>query len=644
MSFSVLSNVWNRVRLPITAAVVALGLFGSASGLNADEEASSATAPTRAVDHSSAELRQLRRWLEEKGRSQAPSMPHEARLAYRRGLTAWKSGEEAAAVSLVRGAADLDPSFAAPHLTLMQWFVTREPSQALLSGAALVHRLKNDFALQLELAGNALFVGITALYFALLATALILIGLHQHELRHVWQERLGILLSGRSAKLWAWTFLFLPWALGLGLGIPALVMLGMLWPVLKARERFVFVALVAMVAAAPIAPTLMGRLALPLRDQGAPFHNALALENAADPAEVQESLTGVALSEPDNGFAQFTLAWNARRAGDLSAAEAAYRHALEAWPNNDRALNNLGNLLAMQGQFTEALEYYERAASQAPRNAAPHFNASQVHTRLFNYGEASDEVARASALDFELVRSYQARTGDDLPLVDQWIAPATFWSALARVPADAVPAALPPGWGAMVETSGWPYAGLALGLALLGLALGLWWQRRMPLRTCSNCARPVCRRCAHRQREQALCSGCAAIAARAESPEFGRVLLGQQRRRVERIRGAVRAAFVALIPGVGLAAARRVFTAVTVMVGIACLVMPWLEARAPFALGTGLEVAFDTPGWLIAASWLLAYGLSILGFLTRPADAEPEASRASGRASLPFAEPPARAA
>jgi tetratricopeptide (TPR) repeat protein len=432
----------------------------------------------------------------------------------------------------------------------------------------------------------------------------------------------------------------------MGLGIPALVMLGMLWPVLKARERFVFVALVAMVAAAPLAPTLMGRLALPLREDGAPFHDALTLENAADPAAVEASLAGVALSEPDNGFAQFALAWNARRAGDLAAAEASYRRALRAWPNNDRALNNLGNLLAMQGRFTEALQQYEKAAAEAPRNAAPHFNASQVHTRLFEYGEASDEVARASALDFELVRAYQARTGDDLPLIDQWIAPATFWNALAQVPADAVPAALPPAWSGMVETSGWPYAGLALGLALLGLGLGLWWQKRMPLRACSNCARPVCRRCAHRQREQALCSRCAAIAARAESPEFGRVLLGQQRRRVERIRGAVRTAFVALIPGVGLVAGRRIITTVTLLVGIACLVQPWLGARSPFALGTGLEVAFETPGWMVAASWLLVYVFSILGFLTRPAETEPEASRAgsSNRASLPFAEPPARAA
>ena len=62
-------------------------------------------------------------------------LPAEARLAYRRGVIAWKAHQEPQAVSLLRGSANLDPSFVAPHLTLGWWFLTREPSQALLSWA-----------------------------------------------------------------------------------------------------------------------------------------------------------------------------------------------------------------------------------------------------------------------------------------------------------------------------------------------------------------------------------------------------------------------------------------------------------------------------------------------------------------------------
>ena len=642
MSFSHSRMKWNP--LP-WAAVVLMAMLAPASAPATEEEAAPPSPPAGGT-HAPAEVRQLRGWLDDKASAQAPSMRAEARLAFRHGLMAWKSGDEVNAVTLVRGAADLDPSFAAPHLTLMKWFATQEPSQALLSGAALIHRLKNDFPLQLELAGNLVFQGVTAFYLALLATALILIGLHQHELRHLWRERLGIVLSARSANAWSWTLLLLPWALGVGLGPPALAMLGMLWPVIKARERAVFVLLAIMIGAAPIAPTLIGRLALPLRGDGAPFHGVTAVEHAVDPADIEVRLRALADSQPDNGFVQFARAWNARRAGDLAIAEAGYRHALEVWPHDARALNNLGNLLAMQGHFEEALAQYEKAVTASPRNAAPHFNASQVHTRLFNYGEASDAVARASAIDFELVKSYQARSGDDLPLVDQWIAPATFWNALAKAAPLGVPAALPPVWDSMIETSGWPYAGLVLALALMSIGLGIWWQKRMPLRVCSNCHRPVCRRCAHRQREQALCSVCSATAARAESPEFGRVLLSQQRRRVERVRMAVQAGFVALVPGLGLAAARRVIGALVLLTVAAWLALSWFDARGPFALGSGFDVAFDAPAWLVGAAWIALFGFSILGYVTRPADAEADSGRAASpaRISPAFADPPARAA
>ena len=643
MSFSQSRMRWSRLG---RAALVLVPLLAAVPSWAAEEEATVSPAPVDRGGHAPPEVRQLHRWLEDKARSQAAAMPAEARLAFRHGLIAKRSGDEVNAVTLVRGAADLDPSFAAPHLTLMRWFLTQEPSQALLNGAVVIHRLKNDFLLQLEVAGNLLFQAVTALYFGLLGTALVLIGLHQHELRHLWRERLSIVLSARSSTVWAWAFLLLPWVLGIGLGLPAVVMLGMLWPVIRARERAVLVLLALMIGMAPIAPKLVGRLALPLRSEGAPFYGLIAVEHAADPEAADQRLRRLADTQPDNGFVQFARAWNARRAGDLAAAEDGYRHALQAWPEDARVLNNLGNLLAMQGRFEEALEQYRRASVSAPRNAAPHFNASQVHTRLFNYGEASDAVARASALDFELVKSYQARSGDDLPLADQWIAPATFWHSLAHAAPLSVPPALPPVWESMIETSGWPYALTVVFLTLAAVGLGIWWQKRMPLRACSNCSRPVCRRCAQRQREQALCVACATTAARAESPEFGRVLLLQQRRRIERVRNGVRAAFVALVPAFGLAAGRRVIGAFAVMTTTAWLALSWFDARGPFALGSGFEVAFQVPAWAWGVAGLVLYGLSIAAYMTRPSEpAESESGRStSSRLNPALAEPPARAA
>src|SRR5258705_76521 len=127
--------------------------------------------------------------------------------------------------------------------------------------AGLLERVRKDFMLQLALVGNALFYSVQALFFGILAAALILVVRYQRHLRHTWRERLESLVSPRSARAWAWALLVLPWALGFGLALPALTMFAMLWPTLRPRERSVFLGLVLVVGAAPLAPALMGRLA-----------------------------------------------------------------------------------------------------------------------------------------------------------------------------------------------------------------------------------------------------------------------------------------------------------------------------------------------------------------------------------------------
>jgi tetratricopeptide (TPR) repeat protein len=634
----------------VIAVIAVVAMSGLAAPARAGDAGASAAASSgaggSAVDRSPPDLRELDQWLAQKAQNQLVAMPSEARLAYRRGVMALKSHQDAQAVSLLRGAAELDPSFAGPHLTLAWWFLTREPSQALLSCASLLHRMRDDFPLQLELAANALFFAINALFFALLAAALILVGLHQHELRHIWRERLGVFLAPRSAKIWSWVFLLMPWVLGLGVALPALVMLAMLWPVLRVRERLVFAALGLLVIGAPFASTVVGRLALPLRSGGAPFYGVTTLGQRDETPDDHERVARLAAEHPKSPYLQYGLGWLDRRGGDLVGAEAAYRRTLELWPKSDAALNNLGNLLAMQGRFDEALKCYQRAVEVNPQNAAAFFNASQVHTRLFDYGSASEAVARASALDFELVKSYQSRSGEsgDLPLVDQWIEPLTFWTTLLQTSSEDVPTALPATWNAMIETSGWPFAAVVAALVLAGLGSGFWWQRKMPLRACSNCGRPVCRRCAQRLREVALCPECAVIAARAESGEFGRVLLLQQRRKIEHGRSMIRTAGAALVPGLGLLARQRVFASLVLLSATAWIATGWLGVPAPFGLSQALGAEQDANGWGIAVFAVLVYAISLLAYLRIPEAGPPDVRVTSSSRASGLSDPPARAA
>ena len=374
-----------------------------------------------------ADLRDLDAWVSYRMRAQLPMLPQEARLFYRRGLIAEKSGQDAEAVRLMRGASLLDPTFAAPHQALASWYLTREPSESLQECAAVLQLMRRDFLLQLDLVANAVFYVLHMLFFGLLGTGLLVLLVHQTELRHLWQERLGRIVSPTSARVWSWAMLLIPFFAGLGVAVPTLAFLGMLWPMLRFRERALTVLLAAAIAAAPFSAVIMGRLALPLRSDAAPFYGVGALENEPWSAPRQTTLAELAARDPDDPFAQFGLAWMARRGEDMNAAEAAYRRALTHWPHNDRVLVNLGNILAIEGRFDEALASYRSAIAARPENAAAWFNSSQVHTRLFDFRNASEAVSRASALDFELVQRYQNQSIDGaLPLADQWLEPRTF--------------------------------------------------------------------------------------------------------------------------------------------------------------------------------------------------------------------------
>lgn len=591
--------------------------------------------PALQPDGPPANLRDLAAWLDYKVRHHVASLPHEARIFYRRGLLAEQSHQHEEAVRLVRGASELDPSFAAPHFSLASWFLVREPSQMLLQYAAALELLRHDFALQLELAAEAFLIGLEALFLGLLAAGVIIVFLRHRELRHGWCERLGHFLTPGSARLWSWGFLLLPFTVGLGLALPTVAFLGMLWSTLRVRERVLFILLAGAVGTAPLLGGVIGRMSLPLREDAAPFFGVALIENEPYSRARQERLAALALTHPGDPFVQFGLGWTARHGGDLATAEEAYRHALVAWPDDGRVLNNLGNTLTMQGRLDEALACYQKAVAADPGNAPAHFNASQIYTQRFEYRNATRELSRASAIDFELVKSYQSLATADgwMPLVDQWIEPHTFWTALwnSGVPQAGGAGSLPPAWRPLIECSGWRFSALALLVGLLSVLWGLKQNRSLPLRACSNCGQVVCRRCAERRREHALCPTCAALEARAESPDFARVLLQQHRRRVRTIEHLLRTALATVIPGYGLLAFRHVFRAVLLLAAAAVLLRGWLGFGSPFVVQPRLApLGQELPLPVTVGLWVALYAVSLLGYFVQVTRTDAQAAAQGG--------------
>jgi hypothetical protein len=326
----------------------------------------------------------------------------------------------------------------------------------------------------------------------------------------------------------------------------------------------------------------------------------------------------------------FASGWMSRRTGDLPAAEGAYRRALELWPDDDRVMVDLGNTLLLQGHTDDALALYKKASDANAANAGAWFNQSQIHTQRYDYRAATDALSRASALNFDMVKTYQAQGSEDgVPgLVDQWIAPARFWRALTSQGALSTGhGALPPQWRARLETRGWTFTFVLLGLSAVAMWAGARQHRALPLRTCSNCGRVVCRRCSERRRELALCPRCVAAENRAESPDFARVLLLQQRRRTERFQHLIRTALATLVPGLGLVSFRRAFSPILLMTATAALLTGPLGGAPPFSFEPRLAVSgTDLPMPLQLAAWGLIYLWSVVGYFRLVAKAGQQAA------------------
>ncbi|NOT35013.1 MAG: tetratricopeptide repeat protein [Candidatus Eisenbacteria bacterium] len=581
------------------------------------------------------DLRTPEAWLSWQSINHIPALPVESRVFHRRGLDALHSGQVAEGIRLIRASAALDPGFVSPHARLARWYLYREPSQALHELGVLTHLLRHSFQLQFDVIANALFGLLHALFFGFLASGVVLVVVHERELRHMWEERLARVISPFTARVWTWVLLALPLLLGFGIATPVLLYLGMLWTQFKGRERVIPIGLALMVALAPLAGRVTGLLALPLRDDSPPFLGVMTLEHETfTPAR----LAGVRrLSErhPDNPFVSFGLGWVARRGGDFSSAEAAYRLTLRSNPEDDRATNNLANLLAIRGDSNGALELYRRAIAIQPENAAAYFNMGQVHTRRFDYHSANEAYSRAAALDFDLVQTYQSASRDgSLPLADQWIKPGSAWKAMLTPDArEHTSAQLPPAWRGLREARG-PFTSL-LGVVVfgLGITLSMLWHKRLPLRACSNCDAVICRRCAVRRRELALCPDCANAEVRAESPEFARVLLNQRRRTVQRTYRGVRTGLAGLLPGYGFFAFRRVFLGFSFATAAVMLIALSLGVREPFDAEPTFGLVGMAGGGELALGWILLYALGVMAFISRQSrlDAQSEVAPVRGR-------------
>jgi tetratricopeptide (TPR) repeat protein len=100
-----------------------------------------------------------------------------------------------------------------------------------------------------------------------------------------------------------------------------------------------------------------------------------------------------------NGLAAFYHGYALHRSGQPRAALGPYRTALEAFPESDTVLNNLGYAHLQLGRLDLALDILGRAAQANPDNPSVHVNLGLTHYGLGRHADALESWERAVTLD-----------------------------------------------------------------------------------------------------------------------------------------------------------------------------------------------------------------------------------------------------
>lgn len=124
---------------------------------------------------------------------------------------------------------------------------------------------------------------------------------------------------------------------------------------------------------------------------------------AGDTGSAVHQFVSVLEADPDNELALYNLGHIAQTNRDLGSAEEYYRAVLDEDPRFEAALFNLALLREAAGGTQEAIELYREVLAVNANNAEAHMNLGLLLLAAERTGEASEEIRAAVQLDPSLV-------------------------------------------------------------------------------------------------------------------------------------------------------------------------------------------------------------------------------------------------
>jgi tetratricopeptide (TPR) repeat protein len=112
---------------------------------------------------------------------------------------------------------------------------------------------------------------------------------------------------------------------------------------------------------------------------------------------------------PDSVAVKHLLADVHRTLGQWEMARSLYRQVLEEEPENTAALLNLGAYFFLKGDFTSAIQSFQKVATTDPTSAAAHFNLGQAYSESYLFEEMRSAMAQAREIDDARVSAWMSQ-------------------------------------------------------------------------------------------------------------------------------------------------------------------------------------------------------------------------------------------
>jgi len=182
----------------------------------------------------------------------------------------------------------------------------------------------------------------------------------------------------------------------------------LLWGYASASERVVVIALWILLGASPqLVDFQRQRLAVAL----SPPAQALgALEQHRLYGSLFADLGVLRSVLPQSVAVKHLLADVHRSLNQWDLARALYRQVLEAEPNNVTAQLNLGAYAFLKGDFSSAIQSFQKVAATDPQNAAAQYNLSQAYSQSYMFDEQRAALTKAQQIDLARVQSWMANS------------------------------------------------------------------------------------------------------------------------------------------------------------------------------------------------------------------------------------------